>query len=441
MSAKHGAAATPPPGESFGVHSVRSRYATGFVWNALGAAFGQGGTFLGSLIVANVIGQQAFGHYSFAQTTFLMVSGVAQLATGFTATKYVAEFRSTDPAKASRILGLCSLLSLTSGVLATVALVAASPLLDAPDFAKALALGASFVLFSVMNGFQMGAMAGLEGYRSIARAAGIHFFCHLALCFALSWVWGLAGAVGALAASAALRWIAFRFALDAELDRSRLFVDYRHWRQERRVFVHFALPAAVSGLCAYPAFWLPNVLVVEQPGGYAQMALLGAALSLKLLVSLPATLLNGVGTSIINRQRGLGDAAGLRRAYWTNLAAVGATVLVCGSVVLGLGPWLLALYGRDFVAGYPILAILVASTLPEVLSSAVYQSAQSQERIWQCFFLVWLPRDITLVAASFVLVSSFGAAGAAMAHVVAWSVALAAMAAIATRIGFGIRSD
>jgi O-antigen/teichoic acid export membrane protein len=420
--------------------TLRQRFQSGVFWNAVSMACGQGSTFVGNLVVSNLIGLHPFGQYSLVLGTLLMVSGIAQFATGFTATRYVAEFRANDKARAGRILALCSLLGLCVGLMASVLLAFHSGLVGLPTLQDLFTLTAAFVLFSVVNGLQAGALAGLEEYPSLAWASVAHFACHVAFTFAGALGWGLEGALVALVASSVLRCVVHEWVLRKRLRNHGIELDYRRAREEKRVLARFTVPAAVSGLTAYPAFWIPGLLVAREMG-FGEMALLTAALNLRLLAVIPGILVNGVGASIINHQRGTRDASRFRSAFWMNLAVVAGVVAVVTSVIAIAGPWLLHLYGAAFVPAYPVLLALLASALPEVLSSAVYQSAQSQERIWQCLFLVWLPRDVLLVALACALVPGHGAAGVALAYAGAWAFALVAVSLLAWRAGLHVSRE
>src|SRR5712691_2179953 len=138
----------------------------------------QGSTFAISVIVANALGRQIFGEYAMIQSTLLTLAPIAQLATGYTVTRYVAEFRSTDRDRAGRTLGLCSIVSASAACVAALALLAGAPwlaadILQAPHLAPGLLLVAAVVLFTVMNGYQIGALAGLEAYRDLATEGSV----------------------------------------------------------------------------------------------------------------------------------------------------------------------------------------------------------------------------------------------------------------------------
>ncbi len=423
--------------------SLRSRYRRGISWNVLGAVFSQGSTFLANVLIANLLGREVFGEFGMVQSTVLTLSSIAQVATGITATKYVAEFRSTDKERAGRILGFCWLMTLATGVLATVSLVAGAPwlakhMLNAPHLAAGIAISAGFVLFSVMNGYQVGALSGLESYRAIAISGAATGLAHLLICVLGSWMFGLEGALAAVAISAMGRWALFGWVIRREAACQGIKSSRQGLSSERRIFLSFALPAALGGLSTLPALWLANTFLVQQPGGYSEMGLYSAANNLRTLILFLPLLLNNVGTSLLNNQRGIGNEYQYRRLFWANTKATAGSVVVASFAVALAGAWLMRLFGKDFMDGYLVLLVLTISTIPEGLALALYQIVQSRAKMWLSLLAIAIPRDVLLVVCSYELTSMYGATGLALAYAIAWTTTLGIVVALVYRIGFSV---
>jgi O-antigen/teichoic acid export membrane protein len=99
-----------------------------------------------------------------------------------------------------------------------------------------------------------------------------------------------------------------------------------------------------------------------------------------------------------------------------------------------LGPWLLTVFGRGFVEGYPVLALLMLSTIPEAVGAATYQVVQAEARIWLSLFAIVLPRDAALAILSYVLSPSYGALGLAAAYTLAWTLAFGMYVYVARKV-------
>ena len=401
--------------------SLRARFGSGFLFSLLATSFNGGSTLLVNIIIANLLGRKVFGEFAIVQNTILTLSSVASLANGFTATKYVAEYRSVDKEKTGRILGLCSSLSLVMGSAFTIVLFFGAPwlaevVLKASHLSTGLMLAAAAVFFNVNNFYQTGVLAGLEGYPAIARAGMIGGTMYFILCAGASTIWGLEGALVGLAISGGIQWLALRFFLQRECSRQGIVVNYRSMGKERNIFFTFAMPAALSGFSTMPALWLANTLLVQQSGGYIQMALYAAANNLRVLGLLLPGLLNNVAMSLLNNARGLGEMERYRKVFWGNLAVTTGVALVGGTIIALIGPTLLTFFGRNFREGYPILLVLMGAMLAEALMLAIYQVVQSQGRIWLSFFIITLPRDWTIVLLAYLLTPTHGAMGLALAY-------------------------
>lgn len=183
-----------------------------------------------------------------------------------------------------------------------------------------------------------------------------------------------------------------------------------------------------------PALWLCNAVLVRQPDGYSQMALYAAATNLRVLILLLPQLLNSVGMSLLNNARGTGDNTQYRKVFWANLGA-SITITAAGAVLMaGLGWYILPIFGRGFAQGYPVLLVLMLSTIVEALTIAVFQSIQSHGRMWLSLFFVALPRDVLIVLIALMLAPLYGATGLAIAYTTGWALALISTVVVAGMI-------
>lgn len=418
-----------------------SRFLVGVSWNCVSAVCTQGTSLMTSIIVANALGKQLFGQYGILQSTILTIGSMAQVASGLTATKYTAQFRHTDKPKAGRILGLCSSVTLVTGLLACLAMILASrPIaayaLNAPALVNEVRVAGVAVLFFVANGYQTGMLAGLESYRSAAISSIIHAALAAPAIFYATRMWGLEGALLGLLASSLIRWAAFSVAGAVEGSRHEIRPRFSDMWRERTVLLRFAIPAAISGLTVMPAIWLANAFLVHH-AGYKQMAIFSAALNLKSLVLFVPVLFNNVGISLINNQLGAREAGRFRALFWANLSVALLTSAGGAVVVAILARYLLRLYGRDFGDTYPVVLLLLGVAVLETAMNAVYQIIQAHGNMWLSYFGVTLPRDLVLVGLAFLLTGSSGAAGLAGAYAAAYALGLCLTIWMSRRIGLG----
>ena len=393
----------------------------GTALNFIAVAFNQGSTLIVNIIVARILLKQIFGEYAMVQSTLLTVVTLSQLAIGYTASKYIAEYRSSDTERAGRIMGLCVLVStMMAGVgallLISLAPCLASNMLKAPHLASALMIGSGFVFFSTINGYQTGALSGLEAYGSLAKtgvASGIVAVVAISLG---AWWGGLNGTIIGLSISAFIRCAIHSRWLRLESRMHGIVPQYRgSLSQEKEIVFKFVLPAAIAQCYSPPMIWLANSFLVRQPGGYGEMAIYSAAFSLRTLVMFLPGVMHNVGFSVLNNEKGKGDVARYQRIFRFNVLYI-FFISLAGVLFVGiLGRPILQLFGRDFWGGNFILWFLLASSLFDALAIALYQYILASEKTWSQFLGIVIPREMFLVVAAYYLVRSYGGVGLAFA--------------------------
>jgi O-antigen/teichoic acid export membrane protein len=420
--------------------SIVSRLRSGIALNVVGNIFAQGSTFALNLIAANLLGRYAFGEFTTVQATLSTVAALGQGAIGYTVTKHVAEFREHDPDKAGRILRLCAIVSTATALLAALALaVTAGPIADrllaAPPLAGPLRLVAVAVFFLVMNGYRIGALAGLESYPALARAGIASGLVYLLAGAAGAMAGGVYGALAGVTVGVATQWAILGHMLKAELARWHISHVPDPWR-ERSALLRFAVPASITGFISLPAFWFASALLIRQPGGLDQMALYAAANSFRVIVMFLPSAMTSVGTSLLNNQR-WSSADSYRRLFWWNLGLTAGCSVGAAVLIVAAGPWVFRAFGRGFASASGVLPVIMVAAVAEALAAATYQVIQTHGKMWFTLFLITLPRDAAIVALAYALTPVYGATGLAAAHAIGWTLALVVIGVLTYRLGFG----
>lgn len=407
----------------------------GTTMNLIAVAFNQGSTLIVNIIVARILMKQIFGEYAMVQSTLLTVAALSQLATGYTASKYIAEYRSSDPERAGRIMGLCAIVSAVMAGVGTVLLIAAAPwlagtMLKAPHLAFALMIGSGFLFFSAINGYQTGALSGLEAFSSLAKAGVASGFVAVVAISLGAWWGGLNGTLIGLSISAFVRCAIHNIWLQLESRRQDIKPLYRSsLSQEKAVIFKFALPAAVAGYYCMPMFWLANSFLVRQPGGYGEMALYAAAVNIKGLALFAPAVINGVMSSILNHLKGSDSLQRYNRLYNFNVLLTFLTTLAVALILGAFGDFFLGMFGKSFTTAKTILLVILVSSIFETTGGAIHQRIQNYGRMWLSFFFINLPLALIFVIVAYILVPKLGALGLGIA-----SVAMVAFQLFATAV-------
>ena len=427
------------PTRDSGLAPLRVRLAHGVAWNLIGAVFNQGSTFAANVVLANTLTVLVFGEYAMVQSTVAVLSVLGQLATGYTATKYVAEFRSVNPLRAGHLLGLLGVVSGCMGLVVSFGLFFCaqwlSALLEQPGLADALRIAAVALFFSVMNGFLMGALSGLEGYDALGRSCVIGGTLYFVAAVLGARFGALEGAMAGIAIAGAIQCVLFWRATLTVAARQGIEIRPGSLRRDADILVSFALPAALNGFLSVPAIWFGHAVLVRQEGGYQSMALFTAANNFRIIALFLPNIVNNVNMSLLNYQLGLQDSRRYRRVLWVNFGLTVTIATGAAAAATLLAPWLLDLFGEEFRAAYPVLVVLMLATIPESVSLALLQVIQSRARMWFTFIGVAAPSYATLAIAAWLLIPAQHALGLAWAYAAAAAVAVAANALMVRRIG------
>lgn len=411
------------------VRTFRERLLSGLSWNILSALALQGSVLVSTVVVARILGLQSFGAYSMLVSTVMTIATIAQSGSGLVATKYVAEFLSEDPRRVGRLLAMCRVLTLATGSIAALLVLATADiiggtLLDRPELASQVRIVALAILFQVSVAYQFGALQGFGAFRELGRAGVIAGLGHIAFTAIGAWLGQFVGATIGFVIASAFRTIVFAAALSGVCRRHGVAERAPPRREDFALVWRFGLPAGLAGFVTMPCLWFVTVLVARLPGGLAQVAIFNVGHQIRQAVLQLPSLLNAVSFSILSRLKGLDAAADFRRVFWTNLA-VNATFssLTIAALTLFVEP-LLRLYGRDFADGRVLVVVLLLAVIPESLAMSFYQLIQSAGRMWYSLFAIVIPRDLLYVALAGILIGEIGVVGAAAAYPIAWIVAL-----------------
>jgi len=404
--------------------SAMARLFQGAAWNTLAGVAAQGSSFLSCVVVARILGRDGFGKFTLVQSTVLALTSLASLGLGITATKYVSQFRTTDPERAARTLGLSSLVALAASVCFSLAVVVFAPELAASagrsgDLVPDLRLSALYVCFITLNGYQAGALAGLESFHWIARISVIYGILSLPLTWALTCWMGLRGAVLAQGANALLLWLLYQHALSREGCRHDVTVRYRGAWRERSALVRFSVPATASGIIGSAAIWWCNMTLVRI-SGYPELAIFAAVSNIRLMILFVPTLITRVASPVLNSLLAAGDGAGYHRTFWRTVALNGAIALSLAAVFTLAGEWILRLFGKAFVAPRLLIGLLLCSVVIEVVACNLYQAIFTDGSLWWqvAVIIVWTG---ALIVSSRLAIPRWGSSGLALSYAIAWS--------------------
>ena len=403
------------------------RLARGIFWSVAGAVTSRGLTLLSSVFVARMLEPEGFGQLGMLRGTVEMFGIFAGFGLGVTATKYVAQFRKTDPLRAGRIIAMSSLVAWLTGGLMAIMLAVMAPwlathTLAAPHLAGLLQVGCLLLLLNALNGAQTGALAGFEAFRSIAQVNVVVGLASFPILIAGAYLGGLNGEVWALVATWTINWGLNHMVLRRELFRAGVPCGFAGCLRESNILWRFSLPAVLCGMLAGPVNWICCAMLVNQPNGYSEMGVYSAANQwFGAILFLPG-LLGNVVLPVLSHEVNQVDRGKSRRVL--RLSVMLNAMLVLPVVVVGClaSPWIMSVYSQGFAAQWKILVVVFITGGILAVQYPVAFALTAAGRIWAnaTINLLW--------AVTFVTVTYFfldhGAIGLAGARAIAYLVNL-----------------
>lgn len=422
----------------FGAEEWRHRFVKAISWNAVGSiANALCGIGL-AIALARILGQIQFGKWSVIQNTAITAAGIAQLSGGQAATKFVAQFRTQDPARAAHIIRLCRRVTAVMAVFATLMVIAGGKVIAArwlgdPDLATAVRLSSLAVFFLIFSGLQAGIITGLRLFSDLSQAfikAGV---LGLAIVVAGALLGGLEGALVGFGIMACMQAVFLEHIIQQAIATNELKPRVGQ-ASELMMLASFAIPAALGGLSSMPAQWFAYTCVARQPAGFAEMGLFGAANTLRSMVLFAPVLANRVSNAFLNYELAQPETGNYKQLFRMNLRLTVAMALI-GALAAGLvGPWTLGLFGHSFTGGQLILVVLLIAGSFEAVMISFYQAILSRGLMWLSLWAIAIPRDILIAALAWLLAPRFGALGLAIALAAGQALALAVTAGLARKL-------
>lgn len=413
-------------------------FVAGAAWSLLGAAVARGLTLTAFVLAGRLLGSTGFGEVGMIQSTQGLFGVLAGGGLGLAATKFIAECRGRDWPRAGRCLTLALGIAVGAGLVGASALsVCAGPMarhvLHAPHLSGALRLGSGLLLFGAIAGVQNGALAGLGEFRTaslLGMLRGIVLGAALLVGIVLG---GVKGAVAGLVFAEAVAVAANQYVL-----RRSFPLLWGHARApgalrgELAALAHFSGLAIFASLATTLALWYGNVVLVNQPDGYAALGVFNAAERWRqLLLFLPAALAPVVLASL-SHLHGSDDRAGFRRLLGLNLWVGVGTVAVPALALALAAPLAMSLFGDEYRDGSSTLMLLAGAAVASVANTLLGQVLVSRGRIGVRVALDLLLAGV-LALSAWLAVPHLGAAGLALANLLAYGVAALALILPAAR--------
>jgi len=367
--------------------STAKRIVHGISWQLLTAPMSRLFAFLVNILQARLLGKAGYGELGMALSTLTFFSLFATASAGNTCTKFIAELRVTDKARAERICGVSLQAMLILAFVGAVLCYLLAPyiavvVLRNPALTALLRLCAISLILQTLEGALSGILFGFQSFRAPSIANALQVAAWLPLTYVLIVRSGIVGAMWAFTLSHALCVIALAVATVQELKAEQFRIRWRDAWQESGVLWRYSFPMILHGVLCVPTVWLTNAILARQPNGYLQLGAYNAAFTFRTAVIQVPMIMQGVAMPFLSELSGASDFERFSLLF-DRLVRVSWGVGLAAAIAVSLfGRSLMQLFGREFRTDSAIMALVMAVAATSLLSSLTGAALQALGLVW-----------------------------------------------------------
>jgi O-antigen/teichoic acid export membrane protein len=147
-------------------------------WALIGNIIGKGLSLAAGIFVARFLGKEVFGEYGIVKNTIMLIAAFSTFGLGYTATKYIAEYKNNKSEYTKLVLHYATKITLAfSGVMALILFLTAEYfaeyVLSDHHLKTPLRIISILIVFNALTTMQIGVIAGFGKFKEMARINSI----------------------------------------------------------------------------------------------------------------------------------------------------------------------------------------------------------------------------------------------------------------------------
>lgn len=379
-------------------------------WSLTGNVIGKGLALVAGIVVARFLGKDVFGEYGIIRNTILTIGVFSTFGLGYTATKYVAEYRRYKPELIRVFIKTANKITLWfSGSMALMLFVfapyVATQWLDAVHLAIPLRILSVLIIFNAITTTQIGVLSGFGRFKAIAQINSIVGVLTFLLSVLLTWLYDLNGALSALLIVQVVNCALNYFVVRKETAHLELKSNDRRLTKE---ILSFSTPIALQEAVYSVTSWLANLLLIKL-STYGELGMYSAAMQWNSIVLFIPGILRNVVLSYLssNTSDNAAHRQILKQTVIINLISTLIPVIVV-SLFSGL---IAKSYGESFDGLSGLISIAVFTTIFTSVSNVYAQAFTSLGKNWT-MLLIRTFRDVMQLLGMVIFVYFFNISGA-----------------------------
>ncbi|WP_291065467.1 MULTISPECIES: oligosaccharide flippase family protein [unclassified Empedobacter] len=393
-------------------------------WLLIGTLFSKLFLLGATIVTARILGKIEYGEFGIIKSTINMFITFAELGLGLTATKFISEYKKTEPVKVGKIIILSNIFSILFGLCFSVLIILFSSDLakqiNASHLSGNIEFAALILFFSVLNGAQNGILVGLESFKNLAINNIIAGIISFVLQILGSYKFGLNGLIFGFSMNFFILFI-LNFLSIYKITKSTYNIRFFSIDNfsEISVLWKFSLPAVLSGVAVNPVVWICNNFLVNQSKGYNEMANFDIGNQWRLTILFIPTVLAQIALPMLSKSAN--NKTNFKYIFYQNLKLNIIVSSLFTLLIICLSPFILKLYGEKYDDALIPFIIMILTTGIIAVNNVIGQALASKSKMWIAFFfnVIW---GLMLIFLSyyFIVLLNYKAIGLALAYIISY---------------------
>lgn len=379
-------------------------------WAVFGNGIGNALMLLSGIIIARFLGKDVYGEYGVVKSTMFYIASFASLGLGFTSTKYVASCVKENVTYLKSIVYDSMVMTVGFSFLIAVVLLLFSQSLanyvGLPTLSLAFRALAGVIIFKAITTTQIGILAGLKDFKTLAKNSVLSGLFLLVLCVPFTYYLGLKGSLLALLMSQIFNASINYYAVKKNVNH----IENQQKKNFKKELFFCTFPVALQESSYTVTHWAA-ILLLTKYATVGELGLYTAAAQWNAIITMIPGLLSNVILSYLSST--VSDTQNhsmmLKKMILINFICT----IIPFFIVYTLVDFITSFYGSTFDRLANVLPILALSTIFDCCSSVFKAEFLALSRTW-LLFMLRLVRDVVLVVTVYIVFKTFGGGNGAI---------------------------
>lgn len=375
----------------------KSKFLKDSFFAVFGNGIGQALLLVSGILIARLLGKDVYGEYGVAKTNMFYMAGFATFGLVYSSTRFIAKFIKEDKSQVIGIVRTSSIITLSFSSLIAVILVffseSLADYLGTPDLSDVFRYLSVIIVLKALSSTGTGILSGLGLFKSIAINTLLSGGSMLVACVPLTYCFGLRGSLCSLLLSQLVNTITNYYCIIRECKKYPIYYDTNHYKE----LLKFSFPVALQEISYSICNWA-GILFLTKLSSIGEVGIYSATAQWNAVILVIPGLLANVVLSHLSGSSEIDHRNNIRKIMLVYLICTGVPFII----VYFFTPFIVSMYGADYVSMGKVLRLMIFATIPTCCSDVFKAEFLAAGRPWLLFALR-MSKDILFLGLTYLL--------------------------------------